>query len=531
MNFTSALAQNLVSNPSFECGDDFCGPTQQALEYPVYACNWSCTNQGTSDLYSTLLPKECTCAMPNEGKFPPHIGTQSPRTGNRFAGIYTFSNYDIDHVSSTWHEYLQVELTEPLVIDQYYKVEFYVSLAEEAPLASNNIGVAFTEFHQFFDTYSVVPLTPVINETRIIKDTLHWVKIAKTFKATTQAAHMSIGNFFYDHQTSSVPLAWGNPKIPYAYYFIDDVSLEKIKCDTLSIVGNLEICEGDSTLLSVQSNYNSITWSTLKDGGEILGNDEAIWLTPKVTASYIFALKEGCPGLYQDTVTVVVDPLPTLDLGRDTVICAGTSLLLDAGANCANYRWQDNSVNQFYSVTTQGKYNVKITSLKDCINEDEIEVSLIHNPVIDLGRDTLICYDFFPLKAEPENENIYQWSSGETSQIINPTVAGNYWVNVQNRCGATIDTISIFSLKDIYIPNVLTLNLDSLNEQFKFKGIGSQSASCKLVIVDRWGKQVYRNDNYKQDWPPDDTIPSGIYYYQIDFINCSTYKGWLQILK
>lgn len=66
----------------------------------------------------------------------PRIGNQSPRTQQRFAGIYTVDTIE-------YREYLQAELITPLEPGQNYCASMYVSLADEVEYASNNLGFAF----------------------------------------------------------------------------------------------------------------------------------------------------------------------------------------------------------------------------------------------------------------------------------------------------------------------------------------------------------------------------------------------------
>src|SRR5690606_25609511 len=82
----ATLAQNLVPNPSFECGEDHCEPNQFASRYPIHACDWSCPNTATSDVYSTIVDAGCwvyTGLNPYSSTYK--IGSQRPRTGNRYA--------------------------------------------------------------------------------------------------------------------------------------------------------------------------------------------------------------------------------------------------------------------------------------------------------------------------------------------------------------------------------------------------------------------------------------------------------------
>ncbi|WP_135280301.1 hypothetical protein, partial [Escherichia coli] len=54
------------------------------------------------------------------------------------------------------------------------------------------------------------------------------------------------------------------------------------------------------------------------------------------------------------------------DLGADTTICDGETVLLDAGMDGDFYLWQDNSANQTYSATTSGTYWVDLSNTDGC---------------------------------------------------------------------------------------------------------------------------------------------------------------------
>jgi gliding motility-associated-like protein len=68
------------------------------------------------------------------------------------------------------------------------------------------------------------------------------------------------------------------------------------------------------------------------------------------------------------------------------------------------------------------------------------------------------------------------------------------------------------------IPNVITANGDGLNDQFK---LPDELVGSRLIILNRWGSQVYSNDAYKNDWSGGD-LTTGVYYY-----TCTISKGCL----
>ena len=52
-----------------------------------------------------------------------------------------------------------------------------------------------------------------------------------------------------------------------------------------------------------------------------------------------------------------------IDLGNDTVICQGESVLLDAGIGFLNYLWQDGSTSQTFTATASGMYWCQVQQL------------------------------------------------------------------------------------------------------------------------------------------------------------------------
>ena len=82
---------------------------------------------------------------------------------------------------------------------------------------------------------------------------------------------------------------------------------------------------------------------------------------------------EGCI-LDLGNVTISDPVIPPLDLGIDTSICEGQSLLLNAGLPGSTYLWSDGSAAQTLSVNTTGVYHVTLTDVDNCVNTDTIDV-------------------------------------------------------------------------------------------------------------------------------------------------------------
>src|SRR5690606_18130311 len=73
-------------------------------------------------------------------------------------------------------------------------------------------------------------------------------------------------------------------------------------------------------------------------------------LTVTAPGEYWLEVKNGgCTK--RDTVVVVEYAVPTVDLGNDTTLCSGSSLVLSAGNPGVEYEWQDGSTFPDFTVT------------------------------------------------------------------------------------------------------------------------------------------------------------------------------------
>lgn len=86
---------------------------------------------------------------------------------------------------------------------------------------------------------------------------------------------------------------------------------------------------------------------------------------------------------------------------------------------------------------------------------------------------------------------------------------------------------------DFIIPNIITPNGDGSNDTFKIKGLENYPGT-QVTIFNRWGNEVYRSDNYNNDWDGNQ-LNEGTYYYLIlrrEKSGATTpFKGWLFIKR
>lgn len=77
-----------------------------------------------------------------------------------------------------------------------------------------------------------------------------------------------------------------------------------------------------------------------------------------------------------DTIVVSYSTFPVVNLGADTTICEGSTILLDAQNPGLTYLWTDGSTNQTLNVNSSGTYGVTVENAAQCATTDAITISV-----------------------------------------------------------------------------------------------------------------------------------------------------------
>lgn len=159
-----------------------------------------------------------------------------------------------------------------------------------------------------------------------------------------------------------------------------------------------------------------------------------------------------------------------------------------------------------------------------CGNDTVQATILIDNVeplVVSLSESVEICSDagqFAVLTASAiggYGPITYSWDNGAgfgDTVVVAPPATTTYTLTVTDTCGnSTIRTVEVVVKCDIVVPNIFTPNGDGENDFFKILYL-DQYPNSRVVIFNRWGKQVYENANYQNNWDGDGHS-DGVYYY------------------
>ncbi|MBT1703409.1 gliding motility-associated C-terminal domain-containing protein, partial [Chryseosolibacter indicus] len=129
-------------------------------------------------------------------------------------------------------------------------------------------------------------------------------------------------------------------------------------------------------------------------------------------------------------------------------------------------------------------------------------------------------------KTEPieENEN-FELEKYYKKQLP----AGRYGIVIEDESGCTLDLVGRVPLDNsVYAPNIFTPNDDGINDIFFVRNLGD--SGNKLVITNRWGKEIYKSDNYQNNWRGEGAV-DGIYFYRLQIGKNEPITGWVEIMR
>jgi len=186
------------------------------------------------------------------------------------------------------------------------------------------------------------------------------------------------------------------------------------------------ICPGDTATLTASGGSNYV-WSN--------GNtDSTIEVSPATSTTFSVTVTntEGCSN--SDSVTVDFLQTPQVNL-QDATICPGSIYQFNAGSG-QSYQWSTGDTTQTITVDTTGLYAVTVTNNGGCTDSDTASLTFGSNLTVNLNDQQICQNDTATLNAGIPGSD-YNWSTGDSTQIIKVTSGGSYVVTVTDTTGCT----------------------------------------------------------------------------------------------
>lgn len=246
INCGSLKAQsNLVPNPSFEdfayCPGLF--TTVNCADYWFHP--WTLS----ADYFNACVQS----SQPNNDVPKNVYSYQNAFDGDAYAGLFMLHYPDVPSFNK-YKEYIQVQLTEPLVKNRRYCLEFYINFATQYNPGNGWIayGVDHVGAYLSVDTPKMIGAPnlcyidspQVVWEDSVITETVDWVRVFGDFVAKGGERILTIGMFYETNEVTRKVVK--NASIPYfdpttySYAFIDMVSVKYCDEDTSHLIGKVD---------------------------------------------------------------------------------------------------------------------------------------------------------------------------------------------------------------------------------------------------------------------------------------------------
>ncbi|PLX12563.1 MAG: hypothetical protein C0598_05770 [Marinilabiliales bacterium] len=270
------------------------------------------------------------------------------------------------------------------------------------------------------------------------------------------------------------------------------------------------ICMGETTVLMAEpvggSGTYTYSWTSIPEG--FTSEEQNPVASPMENTSYIVAVSDGIITM-TDTVEIVVNEMPVVDLGEDQILCGETEYTLDAGNEGSTYDWSTGENTQMITVSGSGEntYTVDVTNASGCSASASVTIIFADIPTVDLGADTTLCGNSSITLDAGNAGSEYLWSTGAESQTLVVDTAG-YGYGIQEISVLVTSEYGCEADNDIIVEFLDCTSIDENAAQVEFSiypnpnngilNINFKSIARETVnirIADISGKIVYSEND------------------------------------
>jgi hypothetical protein len=228
--------------------------------------------------------------------------------------------------------------------------------------------------------------------------------------------------------------------VPTEHTFVYDVVESTRPRPSISATDSVRLCNGSRVTLDAGP-YATYLWSNGAATRQI------IVTTPGVYRVSV-ADSLGCTGADSVYVMLAPRPSPKVTIAGPTTFCSGDSVLLDAGAGFASYRWSNGETTQRLVARDAGIYTVTVTNAEGCPATSQpvtVTVRPRPYPLINASGPTTLCRGGSVTLDAGAGYASYRWSNGATTRTIDVDTSGAFSVSVtgDNGCDGSSAPVTV----------------------------------------------------------------------------------------
>ena len=185
------------------------------------------------------------------------------------------------------------------------------------------------------------------------------------------------------------------------------------------------------------------------------GNTGAnIAVAPSTSQSYTVTASNAYGCMASVSAMVTVNALPTVTFSGNTAICAGESTNITAsGAN--TYAWSTGVQSATATFGNAGTYTVTATDAQNCSNSATVTITVNENPNVQIAGPDYICFGNVA-DLTVTGATTYTWSTEETASTISvsPAATSTYSVTGYDLNGCHTTTSKVVNVASLPVINV-----------------------------------------------------------------------------
>lgn len=305
------------------------------------------------------------------------------------------------------------------------------------------------------------------------------------------------------------------------------------------VSANDGVWSGISHWRTASSDWNDVGITTSGNAGSFATETRSDWDFANPGSPYVLNVRRpeppvlNCPEICENTTGNVFTLTGTTPVYQWTFPGNGT-VASGQGTSSVQANW----------TTGTGEVSAVAIAANGCTSLPATCTPIVYqSPVVDFSyTDDGVNFDF---QDNTPNANGWDWDLGDgtTATIENPshgydptTTSYTVFLTVtdNNGCkGTTSKNIEVF--QEILVPNVITPNGDGANDRFEIKSNGLKTFD--LVIVNRWGNEVFSTTDPTQSWDGKtngEEVVDGVYFYQLKVSTSSkefSFQGNVSVYK
>lgn len=329
--------------------------------------------------------------------------------GNTYLGLVTRGN--IGQINDNLTEAAGVQMIQPLEKNTCYTLSIDLSTFLGAQF---NTGFDLIQYNnpghlEIWASKASCSKERLIWRSPIISNE-EWITFSFQFSAEDNYRHLVLAAQYADP----------NKKV-YGNVLVDNFKIA-VEATNFNLGEDKVICKGSEIQLSVPSEVESVLWWNNSTERNILVT---------TNGTYWAILQKGICTILDTVNIALVQPLQ-FDLGKDSSLCIGDKLLLDASSPYATYYWNTGSEEAMITVTQPGIYRAEVQNA----------CSTLIDEIIVTYRDEC-CQISYPNVFTPNADNyndLFEISTESSlldfnllifnrwgQQVFNSTNIHNYW--------------------------------------------------------------------------------------------------------